>query len=164
MNEKMTLKELYQKKVVFIDTCACIQSEQGFQNFVLASIPVLKETGAKIHIAYKCIEELGKINKDKEREKSIRIVAYNALRIFDSLQKIDALDVRGTENDSFADSVMLQNLLRYFTKYDLLLITQDRGLATDAELLNHLKSVKSKREIMVRRLDKNGNLVKIELK
>ena len=165
MVEESTLRKLYLEKVVFIDTCACVQSETGFQNFILASIPVLKETKAKIHIAYKCIEELGKIYKDSSSyPKHTREAAYHALKVFEQLQKIDALDVRGTPKDSFADSVMLQNLLRYFVKYDILLITQDRGLASDAEMLNHLKSVKSKKTVTTRKLDTKGNLVEIELK
>jgi len=160
----MNLKEVYCQRVVFVDTCTCIQSEEGFQKFILASVPHLKETGTKIHIAYKCIEELGKIQKDIKRDQHMRDAAYHALQVFRYLQEIDALDVRGKETDSFADSVMLQNLLRYVTKYNLLLITQDRGLAADAELLNHLKSVKSKKNIITRKLDTCGNLVEINLK
>lgn len=160
----MDLKKLYQERVVFVDTCCCIENEQSFQQFILASVPHLQASGAKLHIAYKCIEELGKIQKDTSRERYKRDAAYSALKVLLHLQEANLLDVRGMEEDSFADSVMLQNLLRYFTKYNLLLITQDRGLASDAEMLNHLKSVKSKKTIMTRMLDKNGNLVEIKLK
>lgn len=157
----MNVKTLYKNAIVLIDTCCFVENLAGCQKFFINSTPYLKETGEKIHIAYKCIEELGKIHSDSSREQKKRDSAEEAVKIIYSMEQEGLLDVRGSKNDSFGDSVILQNLIRYFVKYNVVLITQDRGLASDAECLNHFISVTSRKKIIVKNLDKEGNIIDI---
>ncbi len=157
------LDSITRKRVIFIDTCSCIETGKGFGEFIIRIMPFLKKNNVKLHVAYKCFQELGKISGSSSYEQYKRDAAVEAIKVFGAMQSKDLLDVRGKESDSFADSVLLQNLLRYITKYDLMLITQDRKLATDADRLNKLLSVKSKHTIKIAKLNNKGELVAIPL-
>ncbi len=158
---KISIDNIYKNAIVLIDTCCFVENGTGCQKFFIKSAPYLKETGEKIHIAYKCIEELGKIHHDSLREKRKRDAAAEALKVIQIMENEEFLDVRGSETDSFADSIILQNLIRYFVKYNVVLITQDKGLASDAECLNHFISVTSRKKVIVKNLDEEGNIIDI---
>ena len=153
------LEQLINGRIVFIDTCSCLHGKFGV--FINDLTPCLRAADSKLYIAYKCIEELIKKSEDAELAEKAKF----ALMVLTEMKSEGLLDVRGKATDSFADSTMLQNLLRYKEKYDLLLITQDRALATDALGLNKTLAVSSRgHTIKVRRIDPNGKLGALRLK
>ncbi|MDE6003807.1 MAG: hypothetical protein K2G88_00265 [Oscillospiraceae bacterium] len=158
---KIDVKTLYKDAIVLIDICCFIENGIGCQKFFIKSVPYLKETGCRIQIAYKCVQELDKIRNDSSKPEIKRKSAKGAIEVINVMASEGLLDVRGKDTDSFGNSIILQNLIRYFVKYNVVLITQDRGLASDAECINHFISVTSKKKIIVKNLDKNGNIIDI---
>ncbi|MDE5763626.1 MAG: hypothetical protein K2I00_01495 [Ruminococcus sp.] len=157
------IKTLYKNAVVVIDTCCLVENIKGCQKFFINSVPYLKETGSRIQIAYKCIQELYKIRNDVSLPEIKRKSAEEAIEAINIMANEGLLDVRGQESDSFGDSIILQNLIRYFVRYNVVLITQDRGLASDAQCINNFISVKSRKrkKIIVKNLDRNGDIIDI---
>lgn len=155
------IKTLYENTVVIIDTCCLIENNEGCRKFFVNSIPYLEATGNRIQIAYKCIQELDKIRNDVSKPEEKRKYAIESIKNINVMAKEGFLDVRGQENDSFGDSIILQNIIRYFVRYNILLITQDKGLVSDALCISNFMSVKSRKKIIVRNLDSNGNLIDI---
>jgi hypothetical protein len=153
------LNQLIKDRIVFIDTCSCLHDK--FSVFINNLIPCLKSNHSKLYIAYKCVEEL--IRKTKDAELADK--ANYALSVINDLSSAGLIEIRGKASDSFADSSILQNLLRYKEKHNLLLITQDQSLATDAVALNRTLSVSSRgHTIKVRRINSNGNLTGVRTK
>lgn len=152
------LNQLIKDRIVFIDTCSCLHDK--FSVFINNLIPCLKSNHSKLYIAYKCVEEL--IRKTKDAELADK--ANYALSVINDLSSAGLIEIRGKASDSFADSSILQNLLRYKEKHNLL-ITQDQSLATDAVALNRTLSVSSRgHTIKVRRINSNGNLTGVRTK
>ncbi len=156
---EVSLNQLIKDRIVFIDTCSCLHDK--FSVFINNLIPCLKSSHSKLYIAYKCVEEL--IRKAKDAELADK--ANYALSVINDLSSAGLIEIRGKASDSFADSSILQNLLRYKEKHNLLLITQDQNLATDAVALNRTLSVSSRgHTIKVRRINSNGNLTGVRTK
>ena len=153
------LEKVYRDSYVFIDTCSCLHDQ--FSTFLDHSMPYLERYQAKIYIPYKCVQELIK-RCDDASDPGLAKKAKKALTELVSLQKKGSVEARGSEKDSFADSTILQNLLRYKEKYNLTLITQDHALAQDALALNRTGSVNSfGHTITVKKINKFGYLTHI---
>lgn len=134
------LTDLIQREDVriFIDTCSMMK--ECFDSFLSALIPLLDVNHKKLVIPYSCLQEL------KKHEDSFKL-KKQAKSAVDSLQLIsEYIDIRGNENDgSFADNVFLRVFTQFRTKYNLILISEDKNLKADLLKLNNSKSVHGKR-------------------
>lgn len=151
------LEKTYKDTLVFIDTCSCLHDQ--FSTFLVHSMVYLTRHKAKIYIPYKCVEELIKKSEDASNPGLVK----KAKEALTNIMKLkEYAEVRGKSTDSFADSTILQNLLRYKEKYNLTLITQDHELAQDALALNRTGSVNSfGHTITVKKINKYGFLTLI---
>ena len=123
---------------IFIDTCSMMK--ESFGSFLTALIPLLDINHKKLVIPYSCLQEI----KKHEENPKLKRQAKSAI---DSLQIISKyIDIRGNENDgSFADNVFLRVFTQFRTKYNLILISEDKNLKADLLKLNNSKSVHGKR-------------------
>ena len=159
--EKLAIKKIehYLKDgKVFMDTCSFM--DEHANDFVCHAVPILDKYNQKVFVPKKCVDEMIHHSHDKENEKKAK-AAVNAIEILGKLQQRGFLDIRGEENDNFADNVFLTQFTKYRIKYSLVLITQDRKLGRDILALNNSESVNGKR-IRVLRINKYGFLSKHE--
>ena len=153
------LEKIYRDTFVFIDTCSCLHNH--FSTFIDNSMVYLRRYKAKLYIPYKCVDELIKKSKDASNPGLVE-KANDALKSIKRLINEGYVEIRGKSTDSFADSTILQNFLRYKEKYNLTLITQDHELAQDALALNRTVSVNSfGHSITVKKINKYGFLTSI---
>ena len=151
---KENMEQIFKNTLVFIDTCSCLHDK--FNDFLVNALIYLKRYDTKLYIPYKCVEELIKktgdlVNTSLAQKAKVALTSIMNLGVY--------TEVRGKESDSFADSTILQNLLRYKEKYNLTLITQDKELAKDALALNNTESVNSFGHLIaVKKINKYGYL------
>lgn len=142
--------------ITIIDTCSCLS--EHFPEFIKNATPCLIRHRTKLYIPYKCVQELIKHSSSRTDEK-LAEKAHHALTLIYTLNSQGHFEVRGKDSDSFADSSILQNLLRHKERYDLTLITQDVNLSKDALKLNSTGSVNSHgHSIAVKKLNRYGFL------
>ena len=142
---------------VFIDTCSLIYEHSS--EFWVHIFPILQKYNKKIIIPYRCIEEVNKLAQSQEFNKVKNAVEANKSLI--QLQKANLLDIRGEENDNFADNVFLVQFTKFKMSYKLLLITQDRNLGKEILALNKSKAVRGNK-VSVLRINKYGFLSRHE--
>ncbi|WP_220092233.1 PIN domain-containing protein [Helicobacter sp. 16-1353] len=142
---------------IFIDTCSILHFASD--RFWINIIPFLQQYQNKLIIPFKIIEELQKHEANKAKPE----LAKRAKRCLKDLQQRinddNFIDIRGEENDSFADNVFQVVFTKFRMTYKLLLITQDNNLARDILALNNNKSVKANC-IHVRQINEYGFLSK----
>lgn len=145
---------MFKNTRVFIDTCSLLHDKFGY--FLVNSMTYLIRYNTKLYIPYKCVEELIK----KSEDLSNPLLAQKAKTALTNIIDLGKYaEVRGKSSDSFADSTILQNLLRYKENFNLTLITQDHELAKDALALNNTGSVNSfGHSIIVKKINKYGYL------
>jgi len=143
-HEENMLEHLVRSSKVFIDTCTLMHgSAEEF--FYTKLQPLLIQYKKKVIVPQKVIDEIERLRKDKginsnkQAEKGINILrAY----IYKKL-----LDIRGERNDPFADNLFQYVFIKFRTKYNLVLLTQDRRLAQDILKLGMAKSIQSNKSI-----------------
>lgn len=137
---KAALQNLLHKEDVriFIDTCSMMSN--NFDSFLGALIPVLATNNKKLVIPYSCLQEL----KKHEGNSKLKKDADSAIELLEIINEY--IEIRGNKDDgTFADNVFLRVFTQFRLKYNLILITEDKGLKTDILNLNNSKSVSSKR-------------------
>lgn len=153
------LNECVDNYMIFIDTCSFMHPASD--EFWKHMIPILTERNKPVIVAFEVLKELKKHSfdlKDIEKANSAR----SALKMLDKLMKSNIAEIRGEPyDDDLADSLYQVIFTKFRTQYNLLLITQDRGLARDILKLNNTGSVESK-EISVKRINNYGYLSNIE--
>lgn len=162
------LESLVKDYKIFIDTSSLL--EESAENFFQNIIPILEREHKSIIITKSVGLELEKLANDPaycqqkypnnpELNKTARIVCGN----INWLKHANIIEYYGDGDDGdFADNVFLHVFTKKRMQYNLLLITQDRGLA--GEIMNLGKdnaAVKGIKKIFVQRLDKDGSLKNI---
>lgn len=150
-----TIKKAVSTAKTFIDTCSLLSP--GYPKIENDLFRCLHEAGEKLIVPMSVINELNKlsIRGDNDLVKN----AKYALTSLATWQQRNLVIIRGEETDNkLADNVFLVQFTRFRDKYNLTLITQDRGLATDILNLNKLASQSSKHRIAVFFITDSGEL------
>ena len=151
----MEITDLIQKYIVFVDTSSWMYTE-GVK-FLEQEFPAaLHSHQKKVRISGKVIEEVNKHIKgdDKKRAEEAKVAA----KLLNQYHKHKILEIYQDPDDPFQDQAILAMFMKYRTKFNLAMITQDRNFARDIEDLNDQGSVKSSKIIKVFYLDREGKL------
>ena len=138
---------------ICIDTCSILDDKAI--PFLERLSSMLQKHGKKLYLAKIVYDELMK----KRAEEPGLVAKVDAGKHFlDKMRRAGLLTVIGSEkDDSIADNIFLAVFTRYRVKYRLMLITQDRNLATEVYGLNDSKAVRG-RKIIVKSIDEQGYL------
>ncbi len=137
---------------IIVDTCSLIT--EGVDKFWLRIVPMLSREGKSIILPYSVYLELNKLAAKNDLE-AIR-ARDNLIR----LQRAKLIEVYADPNDGdFADNVILRVLTQKRLQYNILLITQDRGLASEAlKIGKDNAAVQRIKSILVQKINKDGFL------
>lgn len=150
---------------IFIDTSSLLSdgAEKFFQNIV----PILQREGKAIILPKSVALEMMKLanNPDYCRQKypdnpDLNKQAIRACNNVNRLKQANLIEIYGDPDDGeFADNVFLHVLTKKRMQYDMLLITQDSGLASEAlRIGKDNRAVRGVKKIIVKRIDKDGSL------
>lgn len=145
---------------VFVDTCSLMEdSFPAFMDTLEGSHEYWKD-GFEVIVLGECVEELEKHSKSKDNQEA-RIEAKRALKIlrhdkFKWHNRILTI-TKSKSDDGFADHAIFTAVSDLRIQNKVLIITQDRTLATDLRKLNNLDSQRG-RFLAVYRLVENGDL------
>ena len=164
---KNFLIEIVKNYKIFIDTCSLLSEyADSFWEHIL---PVLKENKANIIVPLRVYEEVEKYANDPELCKrkaadnpGLNQAAKRAKEKVIKLQSEGIVRVLGDKSDNFADNVFQTVFTQYRMKYNLILITQDKNLATDILRISESKAVTVDTKTLVRRINKHGYLSFVE--
>lgn len=140
---------------IFMDTCSLL--DPCAEIFWQTVVPFLQEYNRYVIIPKRCIEEVDKQITNKTDSE----LASRAYKVHNKLYELaikQLVQVHGERTDGFADSVFLTVGAKYRTVYDMMLITQDRTLAREFELLGESQAVRTTRSIIARRINRFGFL------
>ena len=133
-------KKLNTFDYVIIDTCSLM--DEAFPEWmdILRNAKTYRKKELEIIVPRRCYEELKRHARQKELD-SKRIDAKRGLKIlrhakWNRLLKVTKKD----QNENFADNVIFVKASVDRLKYKILIITQDKKLASDLLALNSLKS------------------------
>jgi rRNA-processing protein FCF1 len=143
---------------VFLDTCSLMEdSFPVFMDNLTASHEYWKD-GLHVIVLGECVEELKKHSASKDNQEA-RIEAKRALKILHHdkwFHKI--LEVtKSNTNYGFADNAIYTAVSSLRIQNKVLIVTQDKTLATDLKKLNSLDSQRG-RYVLVYRLNQQGDL------
>lgn len=139
---------------VFVDTCAFMT--EGSVAFFSKAISLFAARNQKFICPVRCIQEVQKHLHAKDQER--RQKAQRAFSIIQEMRNTGVIDIRGEESDNFADNVFQRVFIQHRIKHNLLLITQDRGLATDLMSMNNSHAATRAHPIHVLRIKSDGSL------
>ncbi|WP_456279015.1 protein kinase domain-containing protein [Bacillus sp. AK128] len=150
----MNIQDIIKNYKLFIDTSTWMTPHANeFLENKLTSI--LLASSKQVILPQRIVQEVNKMMKNEDREKRHKAkAAANLLRIYLN-QGVAA--VFGDPSDPFADQTFLYVFQQFRVKYNLALITQDRGLAHDILNLNNQHAVQGKR-IYAFRINESGNI------
>ena len=153
VNNMNELERLVKECIIFVDTCSFMHDSF----YILANelYPLLVKYNKKIIVATKVIEELKKHSRNEGRKPDAVIKARRSIKILTTMNEKNLIQVRGEKSDNFADNVFGTVFAKHRLNHKLLLITQDRALATDILSFNNMKSARG-HLIRVKRIDKHG--------
>lgn len=137
---------------VFIDTCSMM--DDSFPAFMKHAAPLLARNGIRIIVCTSVFKELDRHSRDisrPDRQEAVRR-AYHCL-----LKYRGCFSKRGEKSDAFPDSLFQSLCMKFRMQYDMLFITQDRGLAADLLNINSGISVHG-HPVLVRRISADGYL------
>lgn len=164
---KNFLIDIVKNYKVFIDTCSLLS--ESAESFWKNIAPVLKAENASIIVPLRVYEEVEKYANDAElcQKKAsdnpgLNHAAKLAKDKIIKLQSEGLVRVLGDKNDNFADNVFQTVFTQYRMKFNLILITQDKNLASDIMRISESKAVSVNTKILVRRINKHGYLSFIE--
>ncbi|WP_174733511.1 hypothetical protein [Mesobacillus harenae] len=148
----MNLQNLVKNYKLFIDTSTWMFPDS--QNFLSTELPhALLEAKEQIKVPVRIIEEVNRLMTHEKRE--TRHKAKKAAALLKSYFDHEIARAFGSSSDPFADQTILYVFQQFRVKYNLALITQDRGLALDTLNLNNQHAVQGKR-IYVYRINESG--------
>jgi rRNA-processing protein FCF1 len=143
---------------VFVDTCSLMEdSFPVFMDNLTASHKYWKD-GLHVIVLGECIEELKKHSANKDNQEA-RIEAERALKILRHDKWFHRILEVGKSNNNygFADNAIYTAVSSLRIQNKVLIITQDKTLATDLKKLNSLDSQRG-RYVLVYRLNQQGDL------
>ena len=158
-NDAKDLKIAVKEFIIFIDTSSLL--EPGADRFWEKIIPYLERECAKVIILYAVYNELRVhcVQKDPSKP-DLNAIAINAKNNLLRLHRDKYILFCGKRTDTFADHVFLMRFRKYMLDYNLMLITQDKNLASDILNIGKSKSVKTQNRIMVACINIDGDLRK----
>lgn len=151
------LEELAKRYYIFMDTNAVIDAEKTA--FWQRMEPALKEAGKKVIIPAACAAELEAVARDEN--KADAPLAQEAIDTVNELVEEGAAVLKGTKaevEDGFADRVILTQFLQHGMQNELMLITNDLGLAKDIVAMNTLNSSSGYRNRVMSIIPESGYL------
>lgn len=150
------LESCVRDRKIFIDTSALMQdsSPKFFENIA----PILKRERKVIFVPFSVKHELEKLINDADFCKRRR--AIEALKLLtDNAQVIEFC---GDNDCYFADNDILATVTKLRLKHEIVLVTQDRNLASAVlNLGKDTYAVRNVKKIFVQRLDERGFLQRV---
>ena len=153
---------------IFIDTSSFL--EEGAAKFFHNIVPILEREGKALIVPKSVGLELMKLANNPAycRQKhpdspNLNRAAINACEIFNRLKRANLIEIYADDDDKdFADHVFVYVFTKMRMKYNMLLITQDKGLAGEVmKLGKDSAAVHGVKKIIVQHIDANGFLHKI---
>lgn len=162
------LEQCIKEYKIFIDTSSLLEdsAEKFFQNIV----PILRREGKSIIMPKSVGLELLKLANDpaycRQKYPANPELNKRAIRVCNNINRLKQstlIEIYADPDDGdFADNVFLHVLTKKRMQYDMLLITQDRGLAGEAlRVGKDNRAVRGVKKIHVRQIDNDGFLQKI---
>ncbi|WP_405750824.1 hypothetical protein [Anaerovibrio slackiae] len=146
------------KYKIFIDTCSLLCSSTIVRRFFEENESLLLAHQQAIHIPLRVVQEIEK-HAENKKNPVLQMQAKNVYRLLVKFSKTGIIEICGDSlHDNFADNAFLVGFTALRVNSNLLLITQDNGLAKDILALNNSRSVRGK-NIEVLRFDKKGDLM-----
>lgn len=138
---------------ILIDTSSWMHEhvESVIEHFF---VPIVQESGRKLVVPVKVIEEINKHVTSKNPE--VRRQAERAAAVVKRLRQRDVLDFFAGSEATFTDNVIQMVVVRFAEKYHFCLLTQDRALAADTLRMERRKSVRSKSVVAFRVGERGG--------
>jgi rRNA-processing protein FCF1 len=125
---------------VIVDTCSLMEDSFPSWMDTLVNAKDYLRDGLHIQILNKCVDELKKHSKNRDDD-SVRIESKRALKILHQVKHSKILEFTKKERgQNFADNVIYTTVSNLRIRYRCLIITQDKGLASDLRDLNSLES------------------------
>lgn len=144
---------------IFVDTCSLMHPK--FRKFAELIEPALIKFNNKLTVGKVQCDEI--IKHQKSKDPTTRKRAIEAAKVINRLIHLNLLEVRNDPRDDFADNVYLTYIIKYQLQYNILLITQDNGLAHDViEKVGNFDSVKTSKKSTARRINDFGHLAKYQ--
>ena len=159
------LASCVQTHLIMMDTSSLLSEHVG--KFWRNMIPILKLQGKRVILSKSVMKEVQRHADNPER---CRIKYPNnprlnetAKRTLDDVERLirdGVVEVRADpDEDKLADNVLLSVIVRFRMQYNILLITEDRGLAEEAlKQGKDNRAVKGIKSILVKRLTSDGCL------
>lgn len=149
----LDLTRFIPKHRILIDTCALMdQTGRAWVEFVLW--PELKRSGRRLVVPERVYAELVKLSSASEPARAAS--AEGGRRLVDEMRAGGCADVFGDAGDPFADAVIASVVTRYRTKFDMLVITQDSGLAQLLTQVRDSDAITSRHDLTVARIGSGG--------
>lgn len=144
---------------IFVDTSSLL--EESIYKFFNNITPFLQKYNAALILPLAVCNELEKLIKSNNANVSPK--ALKAYTMIETLYKAGLLKIFADPDDgNFADNVFLHVFTKKRLQFNILLITQDHGLANEAMKLSiENRAVKGMKKIIAQRLDSNGFLQRI---
>ncbi len=153
---------------IFIDTSSFL--EDGTDKFFQNIVPILERHRKALIVPLSVCNELKKLAEDPaycrkkyQNNPNLNRMAINAFKTIMRLRNANLLEVYGDPDDgNFADNVFLHVFTKKRMQYNLLLVTQDRALASAAmNLGKDTGAVRGVKRILAQRINRYGFLQKI---
>ena len=153
---------------IFMDTSSFL--EDSTEKFLVALVPLLVQERKAITVPKAVVGELEKFAKNPDycRKKdpnkpNLNRLAIAACKNISLLLDAELVKIYGDKDDgNFADHVFLKIFMSKRLKYDMLLITQDKDLASDIlRIGKDSGSVKGVKKIMAQRINEQGFLEQV---
>jgi rRNA-processing protein FCF1 len=138
---------------ILIDTCTLMdQFGRAWVEFVLW--PKLKHAGRRLVLPERVYAELVKLSAAGDPARAAS--AEDGKRLADKMRAGGCADIFGDEGDPFADAVIASVVTRNRTKFDMLVITQDSGLAQLLTQVRDSGAITSRHDLTVARVGSAG--------
>lgn len=150
---------------IFIDTSSFLS--EGCEKFLRVIEPILSQEGKAIILPKSVVLELIKLARSPAyclekypNNPSLNEMAIRAVKNVNRMQKANLIEIYADPDDGdFADNVFLHVLTKKRMQYDMLLITQDSGLASEAlRIGKDNRAVRGVKKIFVKCIDEDGAL------
>lgn len=153
-------KKLLVFDLVYLDTCSLMEdSFPLFMDLLVKSRYYWKEK-VKVIILPEVYAELSKHASNEHKthltvaaKRALKILRHDAWRLWAKTIQV----IKNKDNDGFADNAIFTEVSTWRIKKKVLVITQDKKLATDLKKQNSLDSQKG-RFVLVYRINQRGNL------
>lgn len=114
----------------------------------------LEKAARRLAVPKRVYDELTKHVEGADEKKAA--AAARGRSLVDHLRARGLADLFGDKDDPFADATIASVVTKYRTRYDMLVVTQDRGLAEHLATIKASPAIRSRRDLLVARVGRNG--------